>query len=75
MTDVVLPKLGFSMTEGVLAEWLVADGGAVTEGAPLFALEAEKATQEIDAPASGTLRIHAAAGDTYPVGTLLARIE
>lgn len=75
MTDVILPKLGFSMTEGTLAEWLVGDGASVVEGAPLFLLEAEKATQEIDAPASGTLRIHAAAGDSYPVGTLLATIE
>tara|TARA_R110000772_G_scaffold163787_2_gene275223 strand:- start:1211 stop:1438 length:228 start_codon:yes stop_codon:yes gene_type:complete len=75
MTEVILPKLGFSMTEGTLAEWLVADGEATTEGTPLFALEAEKATQEIESPGSGTLRIHVAAGGTYPVGTLLGTIE
>lgn len=73
-TQVLLPKLGFSMNEGTLAEWLVPDGTAVTEGQPLYTLEAEKATQEIEAPASGTLKIIAATGETYEVGTLLAEI-
>ncbi|WP_068071723.1 biotin/lipoyl-containing protein [Novosphingobium lentum] len=74
-TEILLPKLGFSMNEGELAEWLVADGGAVTEGQPLYSLESEKSTQEVDAPASGTLRILKPTGETYPVGTVLAVIE
>jgi pyruvate/2-oxoglutarate dehydrogenase complex dihydrolipoamide acyltransferase (E2) component len=74
-TEVLLPKLGFSMNEGVLAEWLVADGGKAVEGQPLYALEAEKSTQEIESPASGQLRIIAQAGETYEVGTLLAVID
>lgn len=73
-TEILLPKLGFSMNEGTLAEWLVADGGAVKEGEPLFALESDKSTQEVDAPVSGTLRIIAATGETYPVGTVLGEI-
>ena len=44
-TEVLLPKIGFSMNEGVLAEWLVADGGNAVEGEPLYALESEKSTQ------------------------------
>jgi pyruvate/2-oxoglutarate dehydrogenase complex dihydrolipoamide acyltransferase (E2) component len=47
-TEVLLPKLGFAMKEGAVAQWLVPDGGSVTEGTPLFALESEKAVQEID---------------------------
>jgi pyruvate/2-oxoglutarate dehydrogenase complex dihydrolipoamide acyltransferase (E2) component len=74
-TEVLLPKLGFSMNEGVLAEWLVADGGQAVEGEPLYALEAEKSTQEIESPASGQLRIIAPAGETYEIGTLLATID
>jgi pyruvate/2-oxoglutarate dehydrogenase complex dihydrolipoamide acyltransferase (E2) component len=74
-TQIILPKLGFSMNEGVLAEWLVADGGQAKEGEPLFALESDKSTQEVDAPASGTLRILKAAGDTYEVGTILGEID
>ena len=73
--EVLLPKLGFSMDEGELVEWLVADGGEAIEGEPLYALESEKSTQEVESPASGTLRILKQAGDTYQVGTVLAVIE
>lgn len=73
--EILLPKLGFSMAEGTLAEWLVTDGADVLEGAPLYALESDKSTQEVDAPASGKLRIIVAAGDTHPVGTVLGFIE
>ncbi|MBK5010931.1 biotin/lipoyl-binding protein [Pseudomonas sp. S60] len=73
-TQVLLPKLGFSMNEGTLAEWLVADGATVKEGEVLYALESDKSVQEIEAPASGTLKIVAPAGETYEVGALLAEI-
>lgn len=74
-TEVLLPKLGFSMNEGVLAEWLVADGGQAVEGEPLFALESDKSTNEVESPASGTLKILKESGDTYEVGTVLGIIE
>jgi pyruvate/2-oxoglutarate dehydrogenase complex dihydrolipoamide acyltransferase (E2) component len=73
-TEVLLPKIGFSMSEGAVAEWLVADGQDVAEGQPLFLLESDKSTNEIEAPASGTLRILIAAGETHEVGTVLATI-
>ncbi|MGH6744972.1 biotin-dependent enzyme [Novosphingobium sp. PhB57] len=73
--EILLPKIGFSMQEGQVAEWLVGDGAAVTEGEPLFSLEADKSTNEVEAPASGTLRIVAAVGETYEVGTVLGYIE
>ncbi len=73
--EVLLPKLGFSMNEGQLANWLAADGAAVTEGAPLYELESDKSVQEVESPASGTLRIVAKTGETYEVGTLLAYID
>ena len=73
--EVVLPKLGFSMNEGQIAEWLVADGASVSEGDPLFLLEADKSTNEVEAPASGILRIEAEAGETFEVGTVIGYIE
>lgn len=73
--EVLLPKIGFSMTEGVLAEWLVEDGAQAVEGQPLFALESDKSTQEVDSPATGKLKIIAQTGETYEVGALLATIE
>jgi pyruvate/2-oxoglutarate dehydrogenase complex dihydrolipoamide acyltransferase (E2) component len=73
--EILLPKLGFSMNEGVLAEWLVADGSQVDEGQPLYNLESEKSVQEINAPATGLLRILAEPGQTYKVGDVLGRID
>ena len=73
--EVLLPKLGFAMNEGTLAEWLVQDGTQITEGQPLFLLEADKSANEIESPATGTLKIIAAPGEVYSVGTLLATIE
>jgi pyruvate/2-oxoglutarate dehydrogenase complex dihydrolipoamide acyltransferase (E2) component len=72
--QILLPKLGFSMNEGVLSAWLQADGAAVTKGEALYALESEKSVEEIESPASGTLKIIAAVGQTYPVGTVLGEI-
>jgi pyruvate/2-oxoglutarate dehydrogenase complex dihydrolipoamide acyltransferase (E2) component len=73
--EVLLPKIGFSMNEGVLTEWLVQDGGQAVEGQPLYALESEKSVQEVESPASGTLRVIGQIGETYEVGTVLAVIE
>jgi pyruvate/2-oxoglutarate dehydrogenase complex dihydrolipoamide acyltransferase (E2) component len=74
-TEIILPKIGFSMAEGLLAEWLVADGSPVAEGAPLYTLESDKSATEIEAPVSGVLRILKPVGETYPVGTILGTIE
>lgn len=74
-TDIILPKIGFSMTEGELAEWLVEDGATVTEGEPLYSIESDKSTNEVESPASGTLRITGVVGETYEVGTVIGTIE
>ncbi|EXS68779.1 biotin/lipoyl-containing protein [Sphingobium sp. Ant17] len=74
-TDILLPKIGFSMTEAQIAEWLAEDGAQVTEGQPLYLLEADKSANEVESPASGTLRIVAQPGETYEVGAILGTIE
>jgi pyruvate/2-oxoglutarate dehydrogenase complex dihydrolipoamide acyltransferase (E2) component len=74
-TQVLMPKIGFSMEEGALSEWLQADGAEVTQGQPLYSLESEKSVQEIEAPATGKLKIIATPGETYKVGAVLAEIE
>lgn len=73
-TQIIFPKIGFSMEEGTLAEWLAADGAAVTEGQPLYVLESDKSAQEVDSPASGVLKIAAEVGKTYTVGDVLGEI-
>jgi pyruvate/2-oxoglutarate dehydrogenase complex dihydrolipoamide acyltransferase (E2) component len=74
-TEILLPKLGFSMNDGQVAEWLVEDGAEVVEGQPLFSLEADKSTNEVEAPASGRLKIIAPVGETFEVGAVLGLIE
>jgi pyruvate/2-oxoglutarate dehydrogenase complex dihydrolipoamide acyltransferase (E2) component len=73
--QVTVPKIGFSMNEGELSEWLVEDGAQVTEGQPLYSLEADKSTNEVESPATGRLRIIGQIGETYEVGTVIAEIE
>lgn len=64
---VVMPKLGLTMTEGLVSRWLKAEGDAVKEGVPLFEVETDKLTNTIEATASGTLlKILAKEGDTLP---------
>ena len=74
-TEVLFPKIGFSMSEGTLGQWLVPDGATVREGEPIYSLESEKSTQDVEAPASGTLKIIGKAGEVYPVGALVAQID
>ncbi|MDO7842177.1 lipoyl domain-containing protein [Sphingomonas immobilis] len=72
--DILVPQLSFSMTEGTIVEWLAEDGAAVTEGAPLFSIEADKSTVEVPAPASGTLSITSELNEAYAVGTVIGSI-
>ena len=73
-TPLTIPRLEMSMTEGTLAEWLVADGAQVNEGDPIYTLETGKAAQEIVAPVSGRLVQRAETGVTYAVGTDIGEI-
>lgn len=73
-TQIILPKLGFSMNEGTLAEWHVGDGQSVSQGQLLYSLESDKSVQEIESPASGKLKVIKAPGESYPVGTILGEI-
>jgi pyruvate/2-oxoglutarate dehydrogenase complex dihydrolipoamide acyltransferase (E2) component len=74
-TEIIFPKIGFSMTEGILAEWMVEDGAAVAEGQVLYSVETDKSTNEVEAPASGVVRIVGQTGETYEVGAIIGSIE
>ena len=73
-TPVFIPKLGVAMTEGTISQWLVDDGATVAAGDVIYVLETDKVESEIEAPAAGTLRRIAAAGELYPVGEQVAEI-
>ncbi|MDV8071043.1 lipoyl domain-containing protein [Rhodococcus sp. IEGM 1366] len=73
--ELSIPQMGVSVTEGELTEWLVEDGASVDIGDPLYNLATDKTESEIEAPAAGVLRIIAAAGQTYEVGSIVAEIN
>jgi len=68
-----MPKWGIEMAEGTIAEWGVAEGQPFTRGTVLALVETDKITNEIEAEADGCfVRLIASAGETHPVGALLA---
>lgn len=70
---IVMPKLGLTMSEGLLAEWQVAPGDEVAPGQILFVVETDKIANEVQAPAAGRiLEVLVAAGETVPVGRPVA---
>ena len=74
-TDVIMPALGVAQEKGTLLKWLKSEGESVKKGEPLMEIETDKATLEIEAPASGILAsVTAAAGDEIPVGNRIAVI-
>lgn len=74
-TTLKIPKAAVSMQEGTLTSWLVEDGAAVTEGQPIYTLELEKSTMDVEAPAAGVLKQIGTAGTTYKVGDVIGEIE
>jgi len=75
VTEVILPKLGQTMEEGTIVEWLKQEGEPVQRGELLLMVETDKATLEVEAPAKGFLRrILVPAGQTIPVLTVVALI-
>lgn len=78
MTEIILPRLGWNMEEGVFLGWLKRDGENVKVGEPLFSVEGDKSIQEIEATESGILRIAPGGpkeGDTLPVGAVIGHLE
>lgn len=74
-TDVIMPALGMAQETGRLLAWRKAEGETVTRGEPLFEVETDKVTVEIEAEASGVLaRVAAGEGDDVPVGRVIAVI-
>ncbi|HEX8156664.1 MAG TPA: E3 binding domain-containing protein, partial [Solirubrobacteraceae bacterium] len=74
MPDIVMPRLSDSMEEGTILKWLKADGDDVRRGDSLAEIETDKATLTYEADAEGVLAIVAPAGETLPIGSVIARL-
>ena len=75
MADIVMPRLSDSMEEGTILKWLKADGDSVARGEPLAEIETDKATLTYESDAAGVLSIVVAAGETLPIGEVIARLD
>src|SRR5947208_10306637 len=73
-TEVILPRLGQGMESGTIVRWLKSEGEPVEKGEPLFELDTDKVTQEVEAEAAGVLLKIAVAEGEVPVGHTVAFI-
>jgi 2-oxoglutarate dehydrogenase E2 component (dihydrolipoamide succinyltransferase) len=75
-TDVQVPALGESITEGTLAQWLKKPGEAVKADEPIASLETDKVSVEVPSPVAGVLTEQLVEeGDNVAVGAVIARID
>src|SRR5580765_4230902 len=73
-TEVTLPRLGQGMESGTIVKWLKSEGDRVEKGEPLYELDTDKVTQEVEADASGVLLKIAVEGGEVDVGRTIAVI-
>ncbi|MEL7188240.1 MAG: 2-oxoglutarate dehydrogenase complex dihydrolipoyllysine-residue succinyltransferase [Pseudomonadota bacterium] len=75
-TEITVPALGESVTEGSIGEWLKQPGDAVAVDEPIVSLETDKVAVDVPSTVAGVLSEHrAAVGDTVEVGAVIAVIE
>jgi 2-oxoglutarate dehydrogenase E2 component (dihydrolipoamide succinyltransferase) len=73
--EIRVPASGESVTSANVASWRKKDGDAVSKGEVLVVLETDKVSNELEAPASGTLKILVPEGEEVGIGTLIATID
>jgi pyruvate dehydrogenase E2 component (dihydrolipoamide acetyltransferase) len=73
-TEVKLPRLGQGMESGTIVKWLKSEGEPVQKGEPLYELDTDKVTQEVEAEATGVLLKIAVNEGEVPVGETIAFI-
>ncbi|MBC8066884.1 MAG: hypothetical protein IAG13_01005, partial [Deltaproteobacteria bacterium] len=74
--QILVPQMGESVTEGVIARWLKTEGESVAVDEPVVEIETDKITIEVPAPSAGVLKKHSVAeGATVGVGQTLGEIE
>jgi 2-oxoglutarate dehydrogenase E2 component (dihydrolipoamide succinyltransferase) len=75
LLEIKVPSVGESVTEATLAQWYKKDGDLVGKSEPLFVLETDKVTLEIEAEADGVLSIRVSEGETVAIGTVVGTID
>ena len=73
--EIKIPSVGESIQEALLVEWFKKDGDHVKKDEPLFVIETDKVTLEIEAEADGVLKIKVEAGKTVSIGQVVGTID
>jgi pyruvate dehydrogenase E2 component (dihydrolipoamide acetyltransferase) len=73
-TEIKLPRLGQGMEAGTIVKWLKSEGDSVEKGEPLYELDTDKVTQEVEADAAGVLLKIAVSEGEVEVGRTIAVI-
>jgi pyruvate dehydrogenase E2 component (dihydrolipoamide acetyltransferase) len=71
MIEIIMPKMGLNMSEGLIVEWLAKTGDEIAQGQEIASIESEKVVNNIEAETQGILHIAVAAGETVPVGIVI----
>jgi len=75
IVEIKVPSVGESVTEAVLGEWFKNDGDAVKKGDPLFVIETDKVTLEVESEVDGVLKITVTEGETVVIGGVVGTID
>lgn len=75
MADLVVPRLGVSVTTVTIVEWLVEDGVTVRTGDPILTVATDKTEVELEAVADGVLRHGAVPEEDHAVGAVIGAID
>jgi 2-oxoglutarate dehydrogenase E2 component (dihydrolipoamide succinyltransferase) len=75
LLEIKVPSVGESVTEATLGQWYKKEGDLVQKDEPLFVLETDKVTLEIEAESDGVLRISVSEGETVAIGTVVGTID
>ena len=75
IVEIKVPSVGESVTEAVLGQWFKNDGDVVKKGAPLFVIETDKVTLEVESEVDGVLKITVTEGETVAIGAVVGTID
>ncbi len=75
IVEIKVPSVGESVTEAVLGEWFKNNGDAVKKGDPLFVIETDKVTLEVESEVDGVLKITVTEGETVVIGGVVGTID
>ncbi|MFM1751971.1 MAG: dihydrolipoamide acetyltransferase, partial [Actinomycetota bacterium] len=73
-TEFIMPKLGLTMEEGTILEWLVASGDLIQPGMPLLRIETDKVESDVEATIAGRIHVSGQTGETYTCGAVIGYV-